>query len=207
MPHFENSYVERGAPIVARNITRDFGMRDHLNWTHLAQIRRQWQGHLVVKGIMRAEDARIARDHGVDGIIVSNHGGRQLDGTVAPLRVLPEIVAAVGGMPVMMDGGVRRGSDVLKALALGAQLVFVGRPFLYAAAIGGELGVLHAIELLSTEINRNMGLLGINRLAEMRPELLLRLKNGRSDAVERGAKRPLLSWDGDPPRNDAMACP
>jgi L-lactate dehydrogenase (cytochrome) len=179
MPHFENSYAERGAPIVARNITRDFGMRDHLSWVHLTQIRQQWKGHLVVKGIMRGEDARIARDHGVDGIIVSNHGGRQLDGTVSPLRVLPEIVAAAGGMPVMMDGGVRRGSDVLKALALGAQLAFVGRPFLYAAAIDGELGVLHAINLLSTEINRNMGLLGINTLAEMRPELLFRLKGGK----------------------------
>ncbi|HST94430.1 MAG TPA: alpha-hydroxy-acid oxidizing protein, partial [Microvirga sp.] len=96
-----------------------------------------------------------------------------------PLRVLPEVVAAAGGMPVMMDSGIRRGSDVLKALAFGAKFVFVGRPFLYAAAIGGEFGVLHAIELLSTEINRNMGLLGINTLAEMRPELLLRLKNGQ----------------------------
>ena len=176
MPHFENSYAERGAPIVARNVAREFGMRDHLNWKHLAQIRRQWQGHLVVKGIMRGEDARIARDHGVDGIVVSNHGGRQLDGTVSPLRVLPEVVAAAGDLPVMMDGGVRRGSDVLKALALGAQFVFVGRPFLYAAAIGGEAGVLHAIDILSTEINRNMGLLGINTLAEMQPEMLFRIR-------------------------------
>jgi L-lactate dehydrogenase (cytochrome) len=179
MPHFENSYAERGAPIIAQNITRDFGMRDHLNWEHLAQIRRQWNGRLVVKGIMRGEDARIARDHGVDGIIVSNHGGRQLDGTVSPLRALPEIVATAGDMPVMMDSGIRRGSDVLKALAFGARFVFVGRPFLYAAAIGGEVGVLHAIDLLSTEINRNMGLLGINTLAEMRPELLFRLRDER----------------------------
>ena len=125
---------------------------------------------------MRKEDARIARDHGVDGIVVSNHGGRQLDGTVSPLRVLPEVVAAAGDLPVMMDGGVRRGSDVLKALALGAQFVFVGRPFLYAAAIGGEAGVLHAIDILSTEINRNMGLLGINTLAEMQPEMLFRIR-------------------------------
>jgi L-lactate dehydrogenase (cytochrome) len=179
LPHFENSYAERGAPIVAQNVTRDFGMRDHLNWEHLAQIRSQWHGRLVVKGIMRGEDARIARDHGVDGIVVSNHGGRQLDGTVSPLRVLPEVVAAAGDMPVMMDSGLRRGSDVLKAFALGATFVFVGRPFLYAAAIGGEAGVLHAIDILSTEINRNMGLLGINTLAEMRPELLFRLKHGQ----------------------------
>ena len=160
LPHFENSYAERGAPIVAQNVTRDFGMRDH-ELDASRQIRRQWHGRLVVKGIMRGEDARIARDHGVDGIVVSNHG-RQLDGTVSPLRVLPEVVAAAGDMPVMMDSGIRRGSDVLKALASRRQFVFVGRPFLYAAAIGGEAGVLHAIELLSTEINRNMGLLGIN---------------------------------------------
>ena len=126
---------------------------------------------------MRGEDARIARDHGVDGIVVSNHGGRQLDGTVSPLRVLPEVVAAAGDLPVMMDGGVRRGSDVLKALALGARFVFVGRPFLYAAAIGGEAGVLHAIDILSTEINRNMGLLGINTLAEMQPEMLFKIRD------------------------------
>jgi L-lactate dehydrogenase (cytochrome) len=180
MPHFENSYAERGAPIVARNITRDFGMRDHLNWEHLAQIRRQWKGHLVVKGIMHPEDARIARESGVDGIIVSNHGGRQLDGTVSPLRVLPKVVAAAGDIPVMMDSGIRRGSDILKALALGARFVFVGRPLLYAAAVGGEAGVLHAIDLLSKEINRNMGLLGINTLDEMRPELLVRLKDADS---------------------------
>ena len=157
-------------------------MRDHLNWEHLAQIRRQWHGRLVVKGIMRGEDARIARDRGVDGIVVSNHGGRQLDGIVSPLRVLPEIVAAAGAMPVMMDSGLRRGSDVLKALAFGARFVFVERPFLYAAALGGEAGVLHAIDILSIKINRNMGLLGVNTLAEMRPDLLFRLKNRPSAA-------------------------
>ena len=91
--------------------------------------------------------------------------------------MLPKIVAEAGDIPVMMDSGIRRGSDVLKALALGARFVFVGRPLLYAAAVGGEAGVLHAIDILSTEINRNMGLLGINTLNEMRPELLVRLKD------------------------------
>ena len=91
---------------------------------------------------------------------------------VSPLRVLPEIAAAATGLTIMMDGGIRRGSDVLKALALGADFVFVGRPFLYAAAIGGEAGVLHAIDLLSQEVNRNMGLLGINAIAEVRDGLL-----------------------------------
>src|SRR5205807_426740 len=113
---------------------------------------------------------RLARESGVDGVIVSNHGGRQLDGALAPLRALPAVVAQAGGMTVMMDGGIRRGTDVLKALALGAQFVFVGRPFLYAAAIGGEAGVRHGIRLLSEEIERDMALLGITRLSEMTRE-------------------------------------
>jgi len=176
MPHFENSYATRGAPILARNVMRDFGARDHLNWRHLELIRQRWKGRLVIKGIMAKEDACIARDSGVDGIIVSNHGGRQLDGTVSPLRVLPTIVNAIAGsIPIMMDGGIRRGSDVLKALGLGAAFVFVGRPFIYAAAVAGQAGVGHAIDILSTEINRNMGLLGISSLADMQEHRLLKL--------------------------------
>ncbi|MFO1070965.1 MAG: alpha-hydroxy acid oxidase [Geminicoccaceae bacterium] len=172
MPHFENAYAERGVPIVSRNVVRDFGKREHLNWEHFALIRRHWPGPLLLKGIMNGKDAAIGRDHGADGIIVSNHGGRQLDGTVSPLRVLPEVVAAAGDLPVMLDGGIRRGSDVLKALALGARFVFVGRPFLYAAALAGEAGVAHAIAILASEISRNMALLGINRLDEMERDLL-----------------------------------
>src|SRR5207248_7267378 len=107
---------------------RDFSKRDHLSWTHLGQIRRQWKGTLVVKGIMSAADARIARETGIDGIVVSNHGGRQLESTVSPLRVLPSIVEAAGAMTVMMDSGVRRGTHVLKAHAPGATLVCGGRP-------------------------------------------------------------------------------
>jgi L-lactate dehydrogenase (cytochrome) len=176
MPHFENSYATRGAPILAKSVMRDFGAKDHLNWRHLELIRERWKGRLVVKGIMAKEDAIIARDSGVDGIVVSNHGGRQLDGAVSPLRVLPAIAEAVGGtIPVMMDGGVRRGSDVLKAIALGAAFVFIGRPFIYAAAVGGEAGVSHAINILSIEVSRNMGLLGINSLREMHSDRLLRL--------------------------------
>jgi L-lactate dehydrogenase (cytochrome) len=182
MPHFENSYAERGAPILSKNVMRDFRAKDHLNWRHLELIRERWKGHLVIKGILARDDARIARDSGVEGIIVSNHGGRQLDGSVSPMRVLPAITDAVGvTIPVMMDGGIRRGSDVLKAMALGARFVFVGRPFNYAASVAGEAGVRHAIGLLSEEINRNMGLLGINTLPEMRADLLVRLR-GASEA-------------------------
>jgi L-lactate dehydrogenase (cytochrome) len=122
---------------------------------------------LVIKGILNRRDARIAVDRGVDGIIVSNHGGRQLDGAVAPLRVLPQIVAECPGVPVMIDGGFRRGTDILKALALGAKFVFIGRPFNYAAAVAGENGVRRAITLLRAEVSRNMAMLGVNTLAEL----------------------------------------
>ena len=176
MPHFENSHAARGAPIFARNVQRDFGAKDHLDWKHLALIRRRWNGKLVVKGILSAEDAVLARETGADGIVVSNHGGRQLDGAVSPLRVLPAIVAAVGQhIPVMLDGGIRRGTDVMKAVALGASFVFVGRPFVYAAALAGEEGVAHAIRILSTEVHRDMGLLGITGLEELGVDRLMRL--------------------------------
>ena len=168
MPHFENSHATRGAPILSSRAARDFGAKDHLDWDHLALIRRRWRRNLVVKGIMSHEDARRARDMGADGLIVSNHGGRQLDGAVSPLRVLPEVVRAVGAdFPVMMDSGVRRGTDVLKALALGAKFVFVGRPFNYAAAVAGEAGVRHAIRILADEIQRDMGLLGLTSISEV----------------------------------------
>jgi L-lactate dehydrogenase (cytochrome) len=176
MPHFENSYATRGAPILSANVARDFSDRGHLNWVHFARIRQLWQGRLVIKGVLAADDARLACDHGADGIIVSNHGGRQLDGTVAPLRVLAEVVQACPQVPVMMDSGVRRGTDVLKALALGARFVFVGRPFAYAAAIAGEAGAAHAASLLSQEVSRNMAMLGITRLDELNPARHLRAR-------------------------------
>lgn len=172
MPHFEN--MGRRVPLISRTAQREGGRRDKLTWKHVELMRRLWQGRLVLKGILDQDDARIARESGVDGIIVSNHGGRQLDGAVAPLRVLPGIVAQAGAMTVMMDSGVRRGTDVLKALALGAQFVFVGRPFLYAAAIAGEPGVHHAFKLLQDEIDRDMALLGLKALVNMRRELLIR---------------------------------
>ncbi|MBB5693695.1 alpha-hydroxy acid oxidase [Muricoccus pecuniae] len=175
MPHFENSYATRGAPIIARNVERDFGARDHLNWSHLAQIRQRWKGKLVVKGILHGEDARRVHEEGVDGVIVSNHGGRQLDGAISAFRALPEVKSAAGDMVVMMDGGIRRGSDVLKAMALGADFVFVGRPFLYAAAVGAEAGVRHGIEILSSEVDRNLALLGVQRPDEVGMHHLVRV--------------------------------
>ncbi|GAB3767062.1 alpha-hydroxy acid oxidase [Ramlibacter monticola] len=167
MPHFENNFAHRGAPILSQDVVRDLSERGHLDWQHFRTIRRMWPGQIVVKGILDARDARLAVDHGADGIIVSNHGGRQLDGAVAPLRVLPQVVAACPDVPVMIDSGIRRGSDVLKALALGAKFVFVGRPFNYAAAVAGEAGVRHAIALLQQEVSRNMAMLGVNSLSEL----------------------------------------
>jgi L-lactate dehydrogenase (cytochrome) len=169
MPHFENNYATRGAPVLSAQAVRDYSDRGHLSWEHFAMIRRQWKGRLVVKGILHREDAKIARAAGADGIIVSNHGGRQLDGALAPLRVLPEIVEACHDLPVMMDSGVRRGTDVLKALALGAKFVFVGRPFNYAAALGGEAGVRRAFRILSAEIGTDMAMLGITSLDQLTP--------------------------------------
>ena len=173
VPHFENNYATRGAPIISPNVERDFSDRGHLTWDHFARIRAQWKSTLVVKGILSVADAVIARDAGADGIIVSNHGGRQLDGAVAPLHVLPAIVKACPQIPVMMDSGIRRGTDVLKALALGAKFVFAGRSFDFAAAVGGEAGVAHAIGLLATEVSRDMAMLGITRLTQLDPAVHL----------------------------------
>ena len=173
MPHFENNYARRGAPILSANVLRDFSDRGHLSWEHLRMIRRMWPDKLVVKGILDVRDARLAVDCGADGIIVSNHGGRQLDGTVSPLRVLPGIVEACPDVPVMIDSGFRRGTDVLKALALGAKFVLIGRPFNYAAAVAGEAGVRKGISLLREELSRNMAMLGVTGTSEVRGDFLV----------------------------------
>ncbi|MEN3355421.1 MAG: hypothetical protein V7640_3579 [Betaproteobacteria bacterium] len=172
MPHLENMGFER-IPVLSGSVERPRLSRDGLCWEHLELMRRIWKGKLVVKGVLAKDDVRVARESGADGIIVSNHGGRQLDGAVAPLRVLPGIAAEAGNMAVMMDSGIRRGTDVLKAIALGAHFVFVGRPFLYAATIAGEDGVRHAVKLLREEIDRDMSMLGITSPGQMRREFLV----------------------------------
>jgi L-lactate dehydrogenase (cytochrome) len=191
MPHYENNYARRGPPILSASVTREWSDRGRLTWTHLAMIREMWKGPLIIKGILHVDDARRAREAGADGVILSNHGGRQLDGAIAPLCVLPEVVAACPGYPVMLDGGVRRGTDVLKALALGASFVWIGRPFLYAASIGGRDGVRHAINLMRAEIERDMMMLGIRALSELGQHALkhadqtgFALHCGRSPAMQ-----------------------
>lgn len=172
MPHFENSFAERGAPILSNHVMRDFSNRDHFDWSFIQRIRAQWKGPLVIKGLLSVADALKAREIGADGIVVSNHGGRQLDGAVAPLHVLARMVDAVPDLPVMVDGGFHRGADVLKALALGARMVFIGRPFNHAVAVAGQRGVAHGIHLLRSEIDRNMGMLGVNGCGDLNREML-----------------------------------
>lgn len=173
VPRFENVDAVRGAPVISARAERSFGRRDALCWDDIAWIRERWRGTLVLKGILAAEDAAHAVQIGVDGVIVSNHGGRQLDGAMPSLAALRDVRAASGNMTVTMDSGIRRGTDVLKAIALGATGVFVGRPILYAAAIGGRAVVDHAISLLSLEIDRNMAMLGCTRLDELGPQHLV----------------------------------
>ncbi|MBN9496218.1 MAG: alpha-hydroxy-acid oxidizing protein [Alphaproteobacteria bacterium] len=173
MPHFENSFAERGAPILSPKVDRDFSNRAHFNWDHVRRIRARWKGAFVLKGILSPADAAEARRTGVDGVIVSNHGGRQLDYAAAPMQVLSSIVAEAGGMTIMMDGGVRRGTDVIKALALGARAVFIGRPFNYAASTYGEAGIAHAIRLLRGEVDRNLAMLGIDDIAKLDRKALI----------------------------------
>lgn len=170
MPHFENSQASRGVPILSSSAVREFGARDHLSWDHLALIRKRWKGKLVIKGVLSVDDATEARECGADGVILSNHGGRQLDDAVSPMQTLPAVAAALGpAYPLMIDSGFRRGNDVLKALALGAKFVFVGRPFNYAGSIAGEAGVRHAIEILASEMLRNMALIGVDRIPDLTP--------------------------------------
>jgi L-lactate dehydrogenase (cytochrome) len=142
--------------------------RSVVTWDDFRWIREEWDGPIVAKGVMTAEDARRAIEAGADAIVVSNHGGRQLDGVPATLRVLPEVVAAVNGrVEVLMDGGIRRGSDVVKALCLGAKAVLIGRAYAYGVAAAGEPGVTRAIEILRTEIVRVMKLLGCASVADL----------------------------------------
>ncbi len=176
MPHFENNYATRGVAILSGNVKRDFSGRSHLNWRYLELVRRLWPGKLVIKGVLHPDDARRSRDAGADALIVSNHGGRQLDGTLSALEALPDVVEAVSELPVMVDSGFRRGTDVLKALALGARMVFIGRPFNYAAAYAGEAGVSHAIDLLGAELQRDMALLGLTRIEDVTRQCLVNNK-------------------------------
>jgi len=144
-----------------------------VTWQDLAWIRELWKGPMVIKGILTADDGRRAVDEGADAVVVSNHGGRQLDGVFPSLRALPEIVAAVGGRTeVLMDGGIRRGGDILKALLLGARAVLIGRAYAWGLGAAGGAGVSRAIEILTADLHRTLRLLGCGSLSELDPSMI-----------------------------------
>ncbi|MBI2296221.1 MAG: alpha-hydroxy-acid oxidizing protein [Betaproteobacteria bacterium] len=197
VPRFQNLDVNVGGRIISKSLTEFRTRRDALNWSDIRWLREIWPRRLLVKGILTVEDAQCAADSGADGIFVSNHGGRQLDGAPSPLEVLPQIVNAMGQrLAIMVDGGFRRGSDIVKALALGADMVFLGRAPLYGAAAGGEEGVLHALNLLRSEVDRVMALIGCPTVDGLGPEYL-RLETGRSPHARDAAERADAAfWDG-----------
>ena len=144
-----------------------------ISWDDLKWIRQAWRGPIVVKGVHGADDARCAIDHGASAIVVSNHGGRQLDGVAPTLRVLPEVVSAVNGRAeVLLDGGIRRGSDVVKAMCLGARAVLIGRAYAYGLGAAGKAGVQRAIEILRTDLVRTLKLLGVPSVAALNRSLV-----------------------------------
>ena len=145
-----------------------------LTWDDLGFLREHWHGPIALKGILHPDDARRARDAGMDGVVVSNHGGRQVDGAIASLDALPAVVDAVGGeVDVLLDSGIRTGADVVKALALGARAVLLGRPYVYGLGLAGETGVRHVLGCLLAELELTMALSGVTRPAELTAELLV----------------------------------
>jgi L-lactate dehydrogenase (cytochrome) len=185
-PFWVARYVRDGMPFQAANtvaMARDgvpmllsemaHSESNSPTWDDVAWVRANFDGPVLVKGVLTADDARRALDLGCDGVVVSNHGGRQLEGAPASITVLPEIAAAVGDqLEVLLDSGVRRGGDVLKALALGAKAVLVGRPYVWGLALGGQDGVSHMLELLRTEVERSMQLLGCPSVHDLDPSWL-----------------------------------
>ena len=157
-----------GKPLLLGEMARTEGESHSPSWEDIGWIRDTWRGPLVIKGVLTGEDAKRAVDAGADGVVVSNHGGRQLDGAPATIAVLPEVVAAVGpGVTVLLDSGIRRGVDVLKALALGADAVLIGRHAVWGLALGGRHGVQHMIEILRADMIRAMRLMGCRSVDEL----------------------------------------
>jgi isopentenyl diphosphate isomerase/L-lactate dehydrogenase-like FMN-dependent dehydrogenase len=168
MPRYQNYPTEMKQRITALPMGRSMALNDTLTWDDLRELRHRWPHKLLAKGVLTVEDAKTAVECGADAVIVSNHGGRVVDGTRAPIEILPEVVDAVGHRTeVIVDSGFRRGSDIVKALALGARAVLIGRATLYGTAAGGQAGAAHAISLLREEIDRTMALLGCRKVAAL----------------------------------------
>jgi isopentenyl diphosphate isomerase/L-lactate dehydrogenase-like FMN-dependent dehydrogenase len=168
MPRFENYPPEVMHGLMTRKLKKTILKNDSMSFDDLRELRRRWPGLLMVKGVLHPQDAVKAADCGADAVIVSNHGGRNLDGSPAPIDALPEILDAAGKrLTVMVDSGMRRGADVVKALALGAAAVLIGRAPLYGVAAAGEAGATRAIDIFREEIGRVMALLGVNSVSEL----------------------------------------
>jgi len=175
-PLFSNwtAYAPKGADADAVADFFESQTPAHLTWADVETLRKLWPRNFVLKGIMRTDDAERAAALGVNGIMVSNHGGRQLDRAASPVEVLPAMAEAVGDrMTVMLDGGVRRGSDAITALCLGAKFVFMGRPTLYGAVAGRTDGVRHALSIVRREVDLTLGQIGAPTLADLGPDLLM----------------------------------
>lgn len=169
------NYVREGEPMDIGTMAKRMSelLDPTMSWRDVDTLRRVWKGPLILKGILHPDEAREAVNRGVDAVIVSNHGGRQLDGAASGIAALPAIVEAVDGhIPVLLDGGIRRGSDVVKALALGAACCLIARPQLWGLAIAGEQGVAHVLDIFAREIARAMALLGASRIAELTPDMI-----------------------------------
>ena len=168
MPRYANYPSEIKYKVTTAPMGRSQMKNETLNWDDLRHLRKIWPHKLLVKGLLHADDAELAVQCGADGVIVSNHGGRNLDGAISPMEALPEVVNAVGKrVTVLIDSGFRRGSDVVKALALGANAVQIGRPGLYGIAAAGQYGAERALTIFREEISRVMALLGCNSVAEL----------------------------------------
>lgn len=173
--NFESFLPPGGATAVGGSTIIPKMFAPSITWDDIAWIRRHWQRKLIIKGVLSVADAQRAANLGCDGIVLTNHGGRQLDSCVAPIQVLPEIVEAVGNrMTVIVDSGFRRGTDIAKALALGAHAVMIARATLYGVAADGERGVRLALDILLGELDRVLGQLGVRSISELGPHLLRR---------------------------------
>ena len=178
VPKLENIVIPGQGPMPLIDVAAALACAA-VTWEDVRWIRAAWPGPVVVKGVLTAEDAKRAVDAGAAGVVVSNHGGRQLDGVPASLRVLPEVVVAVHGQTeVLMDGGIRRGSDIVKAICLGARAVLIGRAYAYGLAAAGPAGVTRALEILREDIERTLRLLGCPSVAALNPSYLNASKSG-----------------------------
>jgi isopentenyl diphosphate isomerase/L-lactate dehydrogenase-like FMN-dependent dehydrogenase len=171
MPRYRNFPAHTQTRITALPMGRSTALNDNVTWQDVRELRKLWPGKLIIKGIQHPHDARLAADAGADAVVLSNHGGRVLDSSAAPITVLPQVVEAVGKrITVIVDSGFRRGSDVVKALALGADAVMVGRAPLHGTAAAGEAGALRALQIYRDEIDRVMALVGATCVADLSPD-------------------------------------